>query len=163
MTTKFAANTTVPVIQSRGEIERLLSRHRCSQFSTGVDHDQHRAIVQFKAHNRIIKFEIRLPDPADKEYRKDRKGWVRGPAAIQKVVEQDERQKWRALLLVIRAKLEAVENGISTFEDEFMAHILLPNMQTVGQLVHPLIERAYETGKIPDRLLLTEATVEVER
>ena len=153
----YAKNTKVAVGQSRAEIERLLSKHKCAQFSTGIDHEQHRAVVQFKAYNRIIRFEVRLPDPNDKEYQEDRHGWTRTPAGIQNAIEQGERQRWRALLLVIKAKLEAVESEIATFEEEFLAHIVLPNQQTVAAYVQPLIERAYSTGRMPTERLLEGA------
>jgi hypothetical protein len=52
--------------------------------------------------------------------------------------------RWRCLALVIKAKLEAVESGITTFEDEFLAHIMMPDGQTVGQHVRPNIASAYE-------------------
>lgn len=152
----YAQDTKVSVTQSRAEIERLLSRHKCSQFSTGVDHEQHRAIVQFKAHNRIVRFEIALPDAADRAYKLDRNGWMLSPSGIQKKVEQAERQKWRALLLVIKAKLEAVENSIATFEEEFLAHIVLPNTQTVAQFILPAVQQMYDTGKMPSDRLLSE-------
>ena len=47
------------------------------------------------------------------------------------------------------AKLEAVEAGISEFEDEFMAHIVLPGGGTVSNLMRPQIEQAYLTGDVP--------------
>jgi hypothetical protein len=71
------------------------------------------------------------------------------------VVEQEERTRWRSLLLVIKAKLEAVESSIATFEEEFMAQIVLPNQQTVGQWVLPEVARIYERGLMPDRQLTT--------
>ena len=46
-----------------------------------------------------------------------------------------------------KAKLEAVESGIATFEEEFMAHIVMPNGKTVGEMALPLIESAYKTNK----------------
>lgn len=159
---KFAENTKVPVIQSRGEIERLLSRHRCQKFSTGVDNEKHRAFVQFQAHDRIVRFEIALPDPNDKAYKIHRKGWVLSAAGIQQRVEQAERQCWRALLLVIKAKLESVENNIATFEEEFLAHILLPNQQTVGQFILPVVKMAYDTGQMPSDRLLSAPVSDVE-
>ena len=153
---RYAENTEVPIERTRGEIEKLLDRHKCSKFSTGVDRESHRAVVQFHAHNRIIRFEIKLPDRNDKQYRLDRKGWTMTEARIDKAVAQAERQRWRALLLVIKAKLESVENDIATFDEEFMAHILLPNQKTVGQTVLPEIERIYTTGRMgTDRLLTT--------
>lgn len=155
----FAANTSVPVERSRAEIERLLSKHKCTKFMAGVDHEAHRATVQFQAHNRIVKFDIGLPDPKDKKYSRDRHGWQRSPSGIEKLVQQEERTRWRALLLVIKAKLEAVESNIATFEDEFLAHVLLPNQQTVAQYIEPTVAQIYETGRMPPERMLTSGDV----
>lgn len=155
----YAESTSVSVEKSRAEIERLLMKHKCTKFLAGVDHDAHRATVQFQAHNRIIKFEIVLPNPADKKYRLDRNGWQRSASGIEKVVAQEERTRWRALLLVIKAKLEAVESGIATFEDEFLAHVLLPNQQTVAQYIGPTVAQIYETGRMPPERQLTSGAI----
>jgi hypothetical protein len=146
----YAEDTTVSVEKSRAEIERLLSRHKCAKFLAGVDHEAHRATVQFQAHNRIVKFEIALPDPADPQYKRIKNSFYQRTAAgVAKVVEQAERTRWRALLLVIKAKLEAVESNIATFEDEFLAHTVLPNQQTVAQYIGPIVEQVYATGQMP--------------
>jgi hypothetical protein len=55
--------------------------------------------------------------------------------------------------LVIKAKLEAVETGITSFESEFLAHILLPDGSTFGQWAAPELERVYLSGKMPQKLL----------
>ena len=152
----YAANTSVAVERSRAEIERLLSRHKCAKFMAGVDHEQHRATVQFQAHNRIVKFEIDLPNPTDPKYKRIKNSYYQRTASgVTKLVEQEERSRWRALLLVIKAKLEAVESGIATFEDEFLAHVLLPNQQTVAQFIGPTISHIYETGRMPPERQLT--------
>jgi hypothetical protein len=150
----FAENTSVPVERTRAEIEKLLRKHRCAQFIVGGDYEHHQAMVQFRAHNRIVRFLVKLPDPADKAYSRDRNGWQLSVSGIAKKVEQGERQRWRALLLVIKAKLESVENHIATFEEEFLANIVMPNDRVVGDLVAPLIERAYESGAMPRSMLL---------
>lgn len=130
----FAHNTKVAPAKSRMEIETMLGRHRCSQYGTAVDYATGIARVQFRAHDRIVRFEIALPKPNERDS------------------EQRERQRWRQLLLVIKAKLEAVENNIATFEDEFLAHIVLPNDQTVGPTLAPFIAAAYKTGAMPEAL-----------
>lgn len=156
----YAENTEVPVERSKAEIEKLLEKHKCSKFSTGVDHEGHRARVQFHAYDRIIRFEVKLPDRADRIYQRDRKGWQLSPSGIEKKVEQAARARWRALLLVIRAKLESVESEIATFEEEFMAHIVLPNDKTVGEWVLPEVARIYESGKMPpERQLSAQSDV----
>lgn len=157
----YAENTSVPVEKSRAEIERLLTRHRCTKFMCGVDHEQHRATVQFQANNRIIRFEIALPDPTDPAYKRIKNSYLqRSSAGVLKVVEQNERTRWRALLLVIKAKLESIESGIATFEDEFLAHIVLPNQQTVAEYIGPAVARMYDTGRMlpADRQLTSGET-----
>jgi hypothetical protein len=153
----YAENTSVPVEKSRTEIEKLLQKHRCAKFMAGVDNEAHRATVQFQAHNRIIRFEIALPDPKDPQFKKIKNSYLQRTAAgVAKLVEQVERSRWRALLLVIKAKLEAVESNIATFEEEFMAHIVLPNDQTVGQWVLPEVAQIYKTGRMPVSRQLSE-------
>jgi hypothetical protein len=161
----YAANTEVAVEKTRGEIERLLSRHKCAKFMSGVDNEAHRATVQFQAYSRLIKFEINLPNPTDPKYRSMKNSYLqRSAAGIAKVIEQEERTRWRALLLVIKAKLEAVESGIATFEDEFLAHVLLPNQQTVAEYIGPTVEAIYQTGRMPpERQLAAGAIIEAER
>jgi hypothetical protein len=51
---------------------------------------------------------------------------LRTDKAIARAIDQADRQRWRALYLVIRAKLEAVEAGIAVYEQEFLAFISSP-------------------------------------
>jgi hypothetical protein len=100
-----------------------------SQYLTAHDSERAQAVVQFKIQNRIVRFVVKLPQLADYAKRRDRRGFAFTDAKKEDMRAQDERQRWRALLLVIKAKLECVENGIATFEEEFLAHIVLPNDQ----------------------------------
>lgn len=154
----YAENTTVPVAKTRGEIEALLAKFKCTQFVIGSDSDSElrRAMVQFKAHNRLIRFTVALPDPTSKEVtQQPGRSWKRRTTAqVQTAIEQIERQRWRALMLVIKAKLESVESKIATFEEEFLAHIIMPNGQTVSELVLPHVAESYRTGQMSQGLLL---------
>jgi hypothetical protein len=51
--------------------------------------------------------------------------------------EQATRQRWRALALAIKAKLEAVQCGITTLEEEFLAHIVINGGETIGEAMVP--------------------------
>jgi hypothetical protein len=53
------------------------------------------------------------------------------------------------LVIIIKAKLEAVEAGVSTFEDEFAMQMTLPGGQRVRDYVLPAIEETYEHGVVP--------------
>lgn len=146
---RYAAQTEVSVEKSKGEIERILSRYGATAFMYGWD--GMRALVQFKAKDRYVRFLLPMPDRND--FRRTPGGRrSRSEADVDKAWEQAQRQTWRALKLVIQAKLEAVEAGITTFEDEFMAHIVLPNQQTVGDWLRPQIEEAYRTNELPSML-----------
>ncbi len=63
--------------------------------------------------------------------------------------EQIEREQWRALLLLVKAKLEFVAGGLSTAEREFLAHVVLPNGSTVGDELAPHLAEAYASGTVP--------------
>lgn len=150
MNTRYAAQTEVSVEKSKAEVERILARYGASAFMYGWDGD--RALLQFRASGRFIRFILPIPDREDFARTAKSARQRRQETAIDRAWEQAQRQSWRALKLVIQAKLEAVAAGITTFEDEFMAHIVLPNQQTVGDFLRPQIEEAYTTGVMPPML-----------
>jgi hypothetical protein len=126
--TRYAERTKVPVAQTRTEIERALARYGADAFGYGWDGD--RSVISFRAQGRYVRFAIQIPSSP-----------------------QEERQRWRALLLVVKAKLEAVESGITSFEEEFLAHVVLPDNQTVGDWLLPQVWAAYEDGGMPKLLM----------
>lgn len=148
----FAENTVVPVERSRAEIERLLVRYGASRF--GSMHDETRAVIAFEMSARAIRMVLPLPKRDEKRFTHGgRYGYRISDAEAQKRFDQEVRRRWRALALVIKAKLEAVESGIVTFDDEWLAHFVLPGGRTVGETVKPELLRAYESGQAP-RLLI---------
>lgn len=149
--TKFAAETSVSTERSRAEIERTLQRYGAQQFMYGWDARQ--AVVGFKLNARTLRFVLAMPDRNAREFtHTPARRTQRSPQQQLEVWEQACRQRWRALNLVIKAKLEAVESGISTFDNEFLAQILLPNGRTVGEQIGGDIEHAYATNEMPDLL-----------
>lgn len=145
---KFAAKTDVSSDRSRAEIEQTLARYGATQFMYGYTQTQ--AVIAFELRGRRIKFQLNMPDRNSPEFTRTETGRVRTSAAqVAAAYDQAVRQRWRALALVIKAKLEAVESGISILDEEFLAHIVLPGGQTAGDVLIPQIERAYETGEMP--------------
>jgi hypothetical protein len=138
---RFAERSRVPVATTRMDIDRLLHLHKATQFGTAADYDIPQARVQFRLHDRIVRFTVPLPDPTKMGHER---------------FEQAERQRWRALLLVLRAKLEAVESQIASFETEFLGYIVMPNDQTMAELAKPLIGQAYAQRRVPAQLLLAD-------
>jgi len=103
----------------------------------------------FEAQDRRVVFELPLPEQTDEAFKRTPTGREkRNPDSFYAAWEQACRQRWRALALVIKAKLEAVETGITTFEDEFLAHIVMPDGMTVGKHIKPNIAAMYASGKM---------------
>jgi hypothetical protein len=146
MSPTYAAGTEVPAERSRGQIEKTITRYGATQFAYGWDGGH--ALVGFRMHDRQVRFALPLPDPADRAFRVTPTGRSRTAAQAKAAHEQAIRQRWRALALVIQAKLEAVESRIVTFEQEFAMHMVLPSGRTVADEVLPAIDQAYATGQV---------------
>jgi hypothetical protein len=150
---RYAAQTEVSSEKSRVEIERTLTRYGADGFMYGWQGAQ--ALIAFRMNGRQIKFILPMPDREADEFATYLRGSVRyqrEPAAAAKLWEQACRQRWRALALVVKAKLEAVECGISEFDDEFMANIVMPDGSMIGQWARPQIRDMYLNGKMPPLL-----------
>jgi hypothetical protein len=130
MARRYAEGTTVSSEKSRSEIERTLSRYGATAFMYGWEGNA--AAIMFHARGRRIRFRLPLPDKGDRKFTHSSVG-RRTDALAEKQWEQACRQAWRALALVIKAKLEAVEAGITEFETEFLVHTVLPDGHTVGE------------------------------
>lgn len=144
----YAAKTTVTPERSRAELENILKRYGATAF--GYGYEESRAVVTFRAAGRIVRFVIAVPQV--EEFRMGSGYRARTPVQQRNARDQAERQIWRALVLVVKAKLEAVESGIVTFEQEFMANVLLPDGSTVGDWMQPQLAEVYVTGEMPSLL-----------
>lgn len=146
---RYAAQTSVSVEKTRAEIETLLTRYGATRFAYMTD--ERGVKIGFCINDRTIRFELPLPSRSARKfthYTARYQEKPRVPEAAVKEWEQACRSLWRALLLCIKAKLEACAVGITTFEKEFLAHIVLPDGRTVGEAAIPQL-----TG--PGPLLLT--------
>jgi hypothetical protein len=145
----YAAVTEVPADRSRAEIERILVRYGADKFQYGGDDALHLAAGSFRLGGRFRR--IRIPLPTRESFRTTEQGRARTPGGITSY-EQAVRSRWRAAALIINPGLEAIEAGISTLEQEFLAKGLLPNNQTVGEWVGPQVEQVDASGQMPRSL-----------
>lgn len=153
---RYAQKSNVSVERSKAAIEKTLQRYGASHFAYTTDHAT--AVVGFAYQKRMIKLRLNLPHPDNFRFTPTGK-YERSNEAALAAWEQACRSSWRALHLVIIAKLEAVESGIATFEDEFLAYTYLPSGKTVSEELTPQINQAIETGKMPPLLLAAGETV----
>lgn len=115
---EYAEDTKVSVGQSKADIEKLVNRYGADGF--GIMSMNGLAQIAFRVNNRNILFKMSIPEGAQKE-----------------------RAIWRAMLLTIKAKFESAARGIETFEDAFLANIVMPNGQTVSEATRPAIAQQY--------------------
>lgn len=134
----YARRTKVPTNQTRAEIERLLEKEGASARVIGEQAGQ--AMLMFEMRGWRLKF--LLPLPVTKRADQERKN------------QQETRRRWRALKIVLVAKLEAVDSGIIEFEREFLAHIVTNggSNATVGDQVLATLPQLVSSGKLPPLL-----------
>jgi hypothetical protein len=130
------------------EIEAVVRKYGADQYLSGWDREKGMAMVRFTMKGRQIKFVLQMPDK--EEFRETGTGRRRQQTAmVERAWEQNCAERWRSLALVIKAKLEAVATGIVSFEEEFLAQIVLPDDTTVAQWMTPQLATVYASGKMP--------------
>ena len=147
---RYAQHTSVPADRSRDEVERVLTRYGASGFGyswerrempvqpvpTYGPRTELREFATLVFHLRKRRIRLDVPMPTDREAG----GTSRRDAAV--------RQRWRAILLVIKAKLEAVESGIATLEAEFLANVITEDGRTIGEIIVPRLTEAVAAGRL---------------
>lgn len=124
----YAERTTVPYEKTIRDIIELVKKAGAVQ--VGQMEDDQRLTVIFGLDDRQIRFRV---------------AWENSPAA--------QRQRARALLLVVKAKLESVASGVETFEQAFLANIVLSDGKTVHERVSGDLRLEYSNGQ-PEVYLL---------
>jgi hypothetical protein len=124
----YAARTKVDSSKTRMEIEVMLRKAGATRI--GIITEPTAAVVIFEAHDRRLKFTIRLDECTSE------KG------------SQARRSQWRALMLCIKAKLESVASKIETFEEAFLSHVVVDDGQTVYDHVRPKLVEIARTGNM---------------
>lgn len=165
---RFAEGTSVSAEKSRVEIEQLLAKHGATQRSFATDDDTGRTVLTFRLANRHARISMAvdvslLPIPNKRDWDQKPqcpKGWNQWTGSKQRewvAAKRDQmnRELMRRLLLVLKAKLELIQDGVTTFEREFLADILLPNGETMHEAIRGRLAEAYDTGNMP--LLLPPA------
>lgn len=164
--TRFAEGTSVPVEKSRAEIETLLKRHGAGAFMTATDADHGVSQIGFRMGGSLFRIEVRQPRPEEAPPA-SRQELSNDPRAIKarnrytteqerarkeqerrlKWAEGEEKRRWRAQLLLVKAKLETIATGSTTAEREFLADMVLPGGKTVSNHLAPQLSSWIAKGK----------------
>lgn len=122
---KYAERTDVPVSRSRDQIEALLEKYDADAFVFGRDMALNKTVLSFRHNKMCYRYVIEIMGDA-----------------------QEERCRWRALYIVIKAMLIAVDSKIMNFETAFMPWILGANGKCLGETVAPQLEQFTARGQV---------------
>jgi L-rhamnose mutarotase len=147
---KFAEGTDVPAEKSRAELETLLKKHGATEF--GIFASEERTVFMYRLRGRMVRHVVAYPPEPSPSSLRAHAHRSRIETA-KRAQEAEWRRRWRALVLLVKAKLEIIASGTSSFENEFLADTLLANNQTVGEVMLPRIHEIYQTGEMPQYLL----------
>lgn len=126
---RYAQRTRVSEDRSQAQIQAMLKKFGAQSFALGWDQDS--AGVRFRYGQYVIKLEA--PLPARDQFAETPTGRGRPKADVERRWKEARRQVWRALRLIIQAKLAAIDGHIASFEDEFIGYAELGNGQTVAE------------------------------
>ena len=143
MNRRYAEKTTVDAGRSRDQIESMLMRFGCDEVGCLTRRDS--AVIGFRY--RTVAFEIRVPMPdreAPEFQRTPARGTKRDPAAAFASWEQEVKRRWRSLHAIVKAKLIAIEDQVTTFEAEFLPYAVWADGQTTTEKLLPVMRHAME-------------------
>lgn len=147
----YAEGTSVSVRKSRMDIEDMLERARARASYTAQSDG--RAVVGFQLEDKHIRFELALPSKDEFSIRAVRGRKTKATPDQQDASwEQACRERWRALVLALKAKFVSIEAGVESTEEAFLAHVVLANRQTVLGWFRAQMEKGGGAGVLPPLL-----------
>jgi hypothetical protein len=139
----YAKGTEVTVQRSQQEIATTLTRYGVETYTFGAAPGI--AQVSFVIGGYPVRLTIPLPPKPAKE-----KGTNPATGRVVNLWtkwEQEVKEAWRSLLLLIKANCEAVERGIVTPAQAFMAFLVAPNGDTIGEVILPQYQESLSSGR----------------
>lgn len=146
---KFATGTTVTAAKTEGEIKEMLSRRGVTKIGTMDDGETYTLGFQYEGMG--FKICLPLPDPDDRRFTHYKQGgtaFERVDNAKRELYEKEVNRRWRAFGAVIKAKIVAVEEGISTMEAEFIGNAIMRSGRTVAEEWSPRLPQLLTSGDI---------------
>lgn len=130
---RYAEGTKVSVESSRGEITGILAKHGVQRMGWmgGPDGDQ----LMFELAGGSYRLDIRKPTAAELRARDGDQYTYPDNVDWHGKVDGEWRRRWRANVLLLKAKLEFIESGDTTLERELLPYRLLKGGKTVEDLI----------------------------
>lgn len=133
-----SATTSTPVVNSKAELEKLLTRYGCKSFAVQQDYANNLATVTFVVPDTLdkgardipVQLDVSARQVYDAMYGQPTKwggnGRVFDPKGYhEKEMAQAERVAWRQLILWVDAALSAAAAGVQPISEAFFAQTLI--------------------------------------
>lgn len=149
-TRAYAHGTHVSAQHTQSEIMKLLAARGVTKMATMVD--ERRFQLAFEYEGVQYRIGLPLPDPDDAQFRTYQRGYgtyQRTESAAARMYEQELNRRWRAFGMVIKAKLVAVEEGITTMGAEFIGNAVLAGGRTVAETYSHQLAMMARNGTLP--------------
>jgi hypothetical protein len=140
-------STNVPVEKSQGQIRKLLSGQGASRLAFGEEREaagRRWAAVTFVIGAHAVRLRVPLKPVDEREVRRK---LMRARTKTQDEIrntlyEHEEKRIWRVLAWNLKARMVAVQEGVETFEEAFLAHLLDPRTGTT------IYEQLAQSGQV---------------
>jgi hypothetical protein len=139
--------TTVNVEKSQGAIRTLLAQFGAQRFAFGEEVDEAGgawAALSFAHHGLAVRIKVphKTPDSSAVAKKLSRTRSKTSADIRFELGEQEAKRIWRVMHWNLKARLEAVEEQVETFEEAFLAHIIDPG---TGETIY---EQLRDTGTV---------------
>ncbi len=142
--------TEVAVEKSQGEIRKLLYAHHAANFAfaESVVDGQPFAAVDFVHDEQHVRIRVPVKLPTNKaivdKLSRQRSNKTRDQVAWE-LTEQEAKRIWRVMFHTLKARLVAVEEGVESFEEAFLSHLVDP---VTGMTMWDAIKGPVEAGAL---------------
>lgn len=145
----YAHGTTVTAQQTQAEIMGLLAARGVNKIATM--NEPSRFALAFEFDGVPYRISLPLPEPDEPRFTTYKQGastYSRSEGSAKQLFEKELNRKWRAFGMVIKAKLVAVEEGISSMEAEFIGNVVLASGRTLSETHASELPALAKAGKV---------------
>ena len=145
-------NTAIRPEKSQADITRELNRYGIYEVQHTNQKDRFSVAFRAELDEVSIPLMIRIDVPYSRQTdTEDNKGWKR------------QRVLYRVLYYYLKALLGTWDNGLKTFTEIFMPHLVMPNGGTIEQNLLPKLKKAITSGEMKNTPLLMAPDIKKDK
>lgn len=149
---RYAEGTSVGIDRTISEIQKLVKAHKATSWRYEEVDDVTPAYrtISFVLQGRLIRFTVE--EAPLSEFKRTPTGLLRTDASMVKVADEENRRRWRAVLLYVKASIEAMYSGVPQLRHALLPYVVMEDDESVGDKVEAQFaeqERRREIHMLP--------------